>query len=142
MVPESFEREFVRSYPGRAAFVADAREDVRSFAQRCRLAEAEADDLTQAVGELLTFIIANTSGHPRPFRVAAWSYPKRIEVEVESDSHAFATIPAAWDPDDEPLAPRGLGMLVVRGFVDEVEFSDQGRVARIVKNRADRSPRR
>ncbi len=142
MVPERFEGEFVRSYPGRAAFVPDARADIRAFAVRSRLSAAEADDVAQAVGELLTFLISNTAGHPRPFRLAAWSYPNRIEVELESEHPVFATALAAWDPDEETLAPRGLGMRVLRGLVDEIEFTDDGRVASIVKNRSAGSPRR
>ena len=135
MVPERFESEFVRSYPGRASFVPDARADIRAFAQRSRLTLAEVDNVVQAVGELLTMLVTNMSGHPRPFRVAAWSYPKRIEIEIESDHPAFVAVPAVWNPDDEPLAPRGLGMLVLRGVVDEIEFTNEGRAAFIVITR-------
>lgn len=140
MVPDRIEGEFVRSYPGRAAFVPDARADVRAFARRSGLGAAAADDVAGAVGELLTFLVTNTSGHPRPFRITAWSYAKRFEVEVESENGGFATALAAWDPDDEPLAPRGLGMLIVHGLVDEVEFGHHGRMARIVKVRERPKP--
>jgi anti-sigma regulatory factor (Ser/Thr protein kinase) len=136
MVPERSNFDFLRSYPGHASFAPQVRRDLGSFAERAGFDARDVDDITLAIGELLVFTLRPVVGPVLPFRVGAWSYPDRIEIEIEAVRAGFARSTPVCDVDGEPAAPRGFGMQIIRRLVTQVTFGDGGTKVRIVKRRS------
>lgn len=118
------------------SFVTQARRDLQAFARRCGLVARDVEDIGTAVGEILIFALQPKAGAPKPFRIAARSHPDRIEIEIESESAGFGVRPTVRDPDLDTLAPRGLGMQIIRKLVTQITFSDGGTKARLLKRRS------
>ncbi len=138
MVPERFDHQFRRSYPGHASFAAEARRALCAFAVDCGLTSEDVDDVRIAIGEILALAVQRTT---RPatdgaFLLAARCFGDRLEVEVQSQTARFATRTAVRDPALDSLAPRGLGMQILRKVVTQVAFSDGGTRVRFVKRRS------
>ena len=133
MVPKPNDHVFGRSYPSHASFAMAARLDLRAFAQRCGVAQSDLDDIYLALGEVLAETVQRKLSKSHGFSVTAHHVTDRIEITVESDEARFGVRSAARDPAFDTLAPRGLGMLIVRKLMTTVTISSQGRKITLIK---------
>jgi anti-sigma regulatory factor (Ser/Thr protein kinase) len=129
--------EFYRSSPGVTSFAAEARGDLRRFAQRCELTSADADDLTNAFGELLILTLQPSGRNITPFRFAAFAYPDRFAVEVEARRAPLHMHSATGDADLGVLFPRGFGIAIIRRLATAVTLAENGKRACLIKRRFD-----
>jgi anti-sigma regulatory factor (Ser/Thr protein kinase) len=133
MVPKPDDHVFGRSYPSHASFALAARRDLRAFAQRCGVAAGDLDDIYLALGEVFAEAVQRKHGKSHGFSVSARYFTDRIEISVESDEARFGVRTAVRDPAYDTMAPRGLGMLIVRKLMTTVTLSGDGRKIQLVK---------
>lgn len=136
MVPDRSLREFLRSYPGHPSFAAAARRDVCAFASRSGFNTQDTADINAALGELLVVALQRTRGPVSGFLLSARAFGDRIEIDLQSQSARFAVSTPVRDPQLDSLAPRGVGLQIVRRLMAQVTFLDGGTKVLLVKRRS------
>ena len=104
---------------------------VRGFAHERGLAHRLAHGLELAVNEALTNIISYAYGDDAPHDIVVKldAQAGRIIVEVEDDGVAFnpLKVPVENPPAGlEQARPTGRGILLMRGFMDELHYRHRG----------------
>lgn len=134
-------REF--ELPSRIESVEEAAIMADEFAKTCGFG----DDVTFAVDLAIRESVANAVKHGNKFdeakvvKVTLDEKPEGLEVTVRDFGTGFsvADIPDPTDPENL-LKANGRGILFMRSFMDEVEWSnpeDGGLVVKMLKRRAD-----
>jgi serine/threonine-protein kinase RsbW len=94
------------------------------------------EDVLLATGEAL----ANAAEHGYRVRgtisLRVRITAERIEVHVTDDGQGFT--PRPRHAGTNPYAPRGFGIHIMRTLMDSVEFHDNGRHVRLIKERSTR----
>jgi anti-sigma regulatory factor (Ser/Thr protein kinase) len=109
-----------------------ARRQFAGYLSRCAIEPPSlAEDILLAVGEAL----ANAAEHGfRPdgtLSLSAAISAGRIKIRVADDGHGFA--PRPHGAEENPYAPRGFGIHIMRTLMDSVDFHDDGRQVVLVK---------
>ena len=113
--------------------VALARRSIANFAAMCGFSESEVADIRLAAGEALS----NAVEHGRGRRLGGFTVNCRFEtlrltIEIRDSGKGFAS-----PPDRQQIEPdergRGFGIFLMRRLMDNVEFSGNGTVVRMVR---------
>lgn len=129
--------------PNRFSELRSVSERVRRFAGERGLARQHAYGLELAVNEALTNIMsyAYRDGARHDIVVELRAQPDGIRVEIDDDGVPFNPLePPAEEPPEslEKSRPTGRGMLLMRGFMDELHYArrDGRNVLTMVLHRA------
>lgn len=121
--------------PNRPEFVGVARLAVSAIASRMDFGYDALDDIKVAVGEACTNAILHAASVGE-IVICCQLEPQRLVVEVRDQGLGFD--PALLDGDTSALLPeRGLGLLLIRSLMDQVELRTgpgSGTSVRMVKN--------
>jgi serine/threonine-protein kinase RsbW len=129
------------SLPSRIEAIQDAASAAAEFVNRLGLDEDAAFGVDMAVREAVTNAVlhGNHQDESKPVEVSFKSTPGMIEITVRDRGRGFDTgsVPDPTDPENL-LKANGRGLLFMRTFMDEVEWSrhpEGGTVVRMLKKR-------
>jgi serine/threonine-protein kinase RsbW len=126
----------------RAAFtseirnVAAVRQGIAGFATRCGFPEEDVSDIRLAAGEALSNAVEHGSRNEGRKITVACTFDRNVLVIEIQDSGKGFTEPldrGKVTPDDRG---RGFGIFLMRRLMDEVNFSRNGTVVRLIRRRA------
>lgn len=113
-----------------------ARQNVRDFSARCGLSEHKTAQLEMAVDEACTNIIEHSygrkTGQTRPdptnpgLHLTLSQYPDRVEILMTDFGMGFDYAQTQSIPPDRYIdreRERGLGLYIIRNFVDVAEYT-------------------
>ena len=106
-------------------------ETLAEFGRRHGLAPRVVHDLNLALEEILTNIIfyGYTDNREHEIKVRLSVQPGEVQAEVEDDGQPFNPLEAPEPDTTKPLEERavgGLGILLVRKLMDDLEYKRQG----------------
>lgn len=127
--------------PSRIEAIQDAASAAAEFVKRLGLDDDAAFGIDMAVREAVTNAVlhGNRQDEAKPVEVSFKSLPGMVEIVVRDRGEGFdrASVPDPTVPENL-LKTSGRGMLFIRTFMDEVEWSlhpDGGTVVRMTKKR-------
>ena len=127
--------------PSRIEAIQDAASAAAEFAKRLGLGEDAAYGVDMAVREAVTNAVlhGNRQDEAKAVEISFKSLPGAIEITVRDRGEGFDTrnVPDPTDPQNI-LKANGRGILFIRTFMDEVEWSrhpEGGTVVRMRKKR-------
>jgi serine/threonine-protein kinase RsbW len=128
-------------FPSRIEAIQDAASAAAEFVNRLGFDEDAIFGIDMAVREAVTNAVlhGNRQDEKKPVEVSFKSSPEVIEIRVRDRGEGFDTgsVPDPTDPENL-LKTNGRGMLFMRTFMDEVEWSrhpEGGTVVRMLKKR-------
>jgi serine/threonine-protein kinase RsbW len=120
--------------------VALARQGIAGFAADCGFSDEAISDIRLAAGEALSNAVEHARGAPtRKILVHCVFGTNGLVIEIRDRGCGFP------EPTDRPsIEPdhrgRGFGIFLMRRLMDEVSFSRNGTVVRLVRRRQRSSP--
>ena len=127
--------------PSRIDAINDAASATAEFVKRLGLNEDAAFGVDLAVREAVTNAVlhGNHQDEAKAVEISLKSLPGAIEITVRDNGQGFdtANVPDPTDPQNI-LKPNGRGILFMRTYMDEVEWSLHpagGTVVRLIKKR-------
>lgn len=127
--------------PSRIEAIQDAASAAAEFVERLGLDEDAAFGIDMAVREAVTNAVlhGNRQDEAKPVEVSFKSSPGTIEIIVRDRGEGFdrESVPDPTDPENI-LKTHGRGMLFMRTYMDEVEWSQHpegGTIVRMIKKR-------
>jgi len=125
--------------PGKPEYVGVARLAILGVASRMRFSYDEVEDIRLAVGEACTTAIERSGSAQitaQEVRIRCLIDPTRLVVEV-SDGAPVPASPEASSANDSGLDERGLGGVLIRILMDDVQTADEPdtgrRLVRMIK---------
>ena len=115
--------------------VAVARSAVANFARSCGFDGREVSEIEMAAGEALS----NAAEHGLrrdggAFTVRCHCQDDELVIEVRDTGRGFG--PSRPAAPNETFPSRGFGMTIMRAFMNEISYSQNGTVVRLVRRRA------
>jgi serine/threonine-protein kinase RsbW len=127
--------------PSRIEAIQDAASAAAEFVKRLGLDDDAAFGINMAVREAVTNAVlhGNRQDEAKPVEVSFKSVPGAVEIIVRDRGEGFdkTSVPDPTEPENI-LKTHGRGMLFIRTFMDEVEWSQHpegGTVVRMIKKR-------
>jgi anti-sigma regulatory factor (Ser/Thr protein kinase) len=123
------------TYKSEPKNVAVARSAVANFARSCGFNGVEVGEIEMAAGEALS----NAAEHGLrreggSFTVRCNCQGDELVIEVRDTGRGFQP-PAAPDPSKDLIPSRGFGLTIMRAFMNEISYSENGTVVRLVRRR-------
>ncbi|HEY2476829.1 MAG TPA: ATP-binding protein [Candidatus Cybelea sp.] len=113
--------------------VALARRSVAGFAGACGFTESEIADIRLAAGEALSNAVEHGSGgQRRGFSVECRFDGEELSIEIRDSGQGFAA-PCHRGTVEPDHRGRGFGIFLMRRLMDDVAFSRNGTVVRLVR---------
>jgi serine/threonine-protein kinase RsbW len=114
--------------------VALARRGVAGFASACGFAESEIADIRLAAGEALSNAVEHGSAGANAlgFTVECRFDGDELSIEIRDGGHGFST-PSYHGSIEPDHRGRGFGIFLMRRLMDDVAFSGNGTVVRLVR---------
>jgi anti-sigma regulatory factor (Ser/Thr protein kinase) len=128
-------KQYRAAYTGDIRNVAVARQGIAGFAAGCGFSEADVSDIRLAAGEALSNAVEHGSmSRPRKISVDCTFDGSVLAIEIRNSGRGF-TEPSdcsSVEPDDRG---RGFGIFLMRRLMDQVTFSRNGTVVRLIRRR-------
>jgi serine/threonine-protein kinase RsbW len=120
-------------YPNDTKNVALARKGVAGFAGACGFSDAEIADIRLAAGEALSNAVEHGSARSsNGFTVECGFDGDALSIEVSDSGLGFAPPPGAQTAAPDQRG-RGFGIFLMRRLVDDVAFTRNGTIVRMVR---------
>ena len=133
----SLSARYSATYRSEPKNVPIARQAVATFARSCGFTAQEVSEIEIAAGEALN----NASEHSRnrqggTFYVRCECEGETLTIEVRDSGRGFQR-EAKNDVPGSELPARGFGMSIMRAMMNEITYSNNGTVIRLVRRRKD-----
>lgn len=133
MRPRTLNKHFRVAFASDIRNVAKARKGIAGFAEACGFVREAVADIRLAAGEALSNAVEHGGDSPTRMVIVECSFDgSALAIEVRDDGPGFPAPSdrARVEPD---CRGRGFGIFLMRRLMDEVSYSRNGTVVRLVR---------